>query len=125
MSDDTKRPTEINLHKQSRVLEIVFEDGSRFHLPCEYLRVYSPSAEVRGHAPGEGTLQIGKEDVNITNIEPVGHYAIQLYFDDNHNTGIYSWQTLYDLGVNQEKYWQDYLRQLEEAGYKHKQSEQS
>ena len=125
MSDDTKRPTEINLHKQSRVLEIVFEDGSRFHLPCEYLRVYSPSAEVRGHAPGEGTLQIGKEDVNITNIEPVGHYAIQLYFDDNHNTGIYSWQTLYDLGVNQEKYWQDYLRQLEEAGYKHKQSEKS
>lgn len=125
MSDDTKRPTEINLHKQSRVLEIVFDDGSRFHLPCEYLRVYSPSAEVRGHAPGEGTLQIGKEDVNITNIEPVGHYAIQLYFDDNHNTGIYSWQTLYDLGVNQEKYWQDYLRQLEEAGYKHKQSEQS
>ncbi|MEE8343245.1 MAG: DUF971 domain-containing protein [Gammaproteobacteria bacterium] len=124
MSDDTKRPTEINLHKQSRVLEIVFEDGSRFHLPCEYLRVYSPSAEVRGHAPGEGTLQVGKEDVNITNIEPVGHYAIQLFFDDNHDTGIYSWQTLYDLGVNQEKYWQDYLRQLEEAGYKHKQSEQ-
>ncbi|MEE8428044.1 MAG: DUF971 domain-containing protein [Gammaproteobacteria bacterium] len=123
MSDNTKRPTEINLHKQSRVLEIVFEDGSRFHLPCEYLRVYSPSAEVRGHAQGEGTLQVGKEDVNITHIEPVGHYAIQLYFDDNHDTGIYSWQTLYDLGVNQEKYWQDYLRQLEEAGYKHKQSE--
>jgi len=125
MSEDTKRPTEINLHKQSRVLEIVFEDGSRFHLPCEYLRVYSPSAEVRGHAPGEGTLQVGKEDVNITNIEPVGHYAIQLFFDDNHDTGIYSWQTLHDLGVNQEKYWQDYLRQLEEAGYKHKQSKQS
>lgn len=125
MSDDTKRPTEINLHKQSRVLEIVFGDGSRFHLPCEYLRVYSPSAEVRGHAPGEGTLQVGKEDVNITNIEPVGHYAIQLFFDDNHDTGIYSWQTLYDLGVHQEKYWQDYLRQLEEAGYKHKQSEPS
>jgi DUF971 family protein len=120
MPENTKRPTEINLHKQSRVLEIVFEDGSRFNLPCEYLRVYSPSAEVRGHGPGEGTLQVGKEDVNITNIEPVGHYAIQLFFDDNHDTGIYSWQTLYDLGVNQEKYWQDYLRQLEEAGHKHK-----
>ena len=121
MREITKRPTEINLHKQSRVLEIAFEDGSRFHFPCEYLRVYSPSAEVRGHAPGQGTLQVGKEDVNITSIEPVGHYAVQLYFDDNHNTGIYSWQTLYDLGVNQEKYWQDYLRQLEEAGHKHRQ----
>jgi len=125
MPDNSSRPTEINLHKKSRILEIAFDDGSRFHLPCEYLRVYSPSAEVRGHAPGEGTLQVGKEDVNITNIEPVGHYAVQLYFDDEHNTGIYSWQTLHDLGVNQEKYWQDYLRQLEEAGHKRKQPDPS
>lgn len=112
------RPTEINLHKRSRILEIAFEDGEHFHLPVEYLRVYSPSAEVQGHGPGQGVLQLGKEDVNIDNIVPVGNYAIQIYFDDNHNTGIYSWQTLYDLGANQARYWQDYLRRLEEAGHK-------
>lgn len=114
------RPTEINLHKQSRILEIAFEDGARFHLPAEYLRVYSPSAEVQGHGPGEGVLQIGKEDVNIDNVEPVGNYAIQLYFDDNHNTGIYSWTTLYELGANQTQYWQEYLQKLKAAGHKHR-----
>jgi DUF971 family protein len=113
------RPTEINLHKQSRILEITFEDGARFHLPAEYLRVYSPSAEVQGHGPGEGVLQIGKEDVNIDNIVAVGNYAVQLYFDDNHNTGIYSWATLYELGANQAEYWQEYLQKLEAAGHKH------
>ncbi len=113
------RPTEINLHRQSRILEIRFEDGSHFELPAEYLRVYSPSAEVRGHGPGEGKLQIGKEDVNIDNLVPVGNYAIQIFFDDNHNTGIYAWDTLYDLGQHYEEYWQQYLRRLEEAGHPH------
>jgi len=113
------RPTEINLHKQSRILEIAFEDGARFHLPAEYLRVYSPSAEVQGHGPGQGVLQIGKENVNIDSIVPVGNYAIQLYFDDNHNTGIFSWPTLYELGANQTQYWQEYLQKLEAAGHGH------
>lgn len=117
MNTETKaRPTEINLHQKSRVLEIAFADGSRFNLPCEYLRVYSPSAEVRGHGPGTGTLQVGKQDVNITKIEPVGTYAVCLHFDDGHSTGIYAWDTLYDLGVHHNEYWQDYLRRLEAAG---------
>lgn len=113
----TPRPTEINLHQKSRVLEVAFDDGSRFRLPCEYLRVYSPSAEVRGHGPGQGVLQIGKQDVNIAKIEPVGNYAVCLHFDDGHNTGIYSWGTLYDLGINQEHYWNDYLKRLAAAGH--------
>ncbi|MDX5409313.1 MAG: DUF971 domain-containing protein [Thauera sp.] len=111
-------PTEINLHKKSRILEIAFEDGARFNLPAEYLRVNSPSAEVQGHGPGQGVLQVGKEDVNIENVIQVGNYAIQLFFDDNHNTGIYSWETLYDLGKNQERYWQEYLGKLAKAGHK-------
>ena len=112
------RPTEINLHKKSRILEIAFEDGARFNLPAEYLRVNSPSAEVQGHGPGQGVLQVGKEDVNIDNLVAVGNYAVQLFFDDNHNTGIYSWETLYDLGKNQDRYWQDYLDKLAKAGHK-------
>ncbi|MFV1993728.1 MAG: gamma-butyrobetaine hydroxylase-like domain-containing protein, partial [Acidiferrobacterales bacterium] len=100
------KPTDIKLHKKSRILEISFEDGSAFQLPCEYLRVHSPSAEVQGHGPGQEVLQLGKENVNIVNIEPVGHYAVVLEFDDEHNTGIYSWEKLYELGINQEKYWQ-------------------
>ncbi|QKT03669.1 DUF971 domain-containing protein [Ectothiorhodospiraceae bacterium 2226] len=114
------RPTDIKLHQKSRVLEVAFDDGSRFQLPCEYLRVYSPSAEVRGHGPGQETLQLGKENVNITNIEPVGTYAVQLHFDDGHNTGIYSWETLYTLGVNQERLWDEYLQNLAKAGYPRK-----
>ncbi len=114
------RPTEINLHKKSRILEIAFEDGERFNLPAEYLRVNSPSAEVQGHGPGQGTLQLGKEDVNIDNLVAVGNYAIQLFFDDNHNTGIYSWDTLYDLGKHQEQYWADYLAKLDKVGHKRK-----
>jgi len=113
-------PTELNLHRQSRVLEISFDDGSHFNFPCEFLRVYSPSAEVQGHGPGEGTLQVGKEDVNIDQIEPVGHYAICLHFDDEHNTGIYSWEYLYNLGKNQEGLWQEYVAALEQAGHKRK-----
>lgn len=113
-------PTEIHLHKKSRVLEIRFEDGSQFKLPVEYLRVYSPSAEVRGHGPGEEKLQVGKEDVNIDKLEQVGTYAIQIYFDDGHNSGIYSWDTLYDLGKHYDEYWQEYLHRLEQAGHPRK-----
>jgi len=120
MSEKTPIPTELNLHQKSRTLTIAFDDGSRFNLPCEYLRVYSPSAEVRGHGPGQGVLQVGKEEVNITRIEPVGNYAVCLHFDDEHNTGIYSWETLYDLGANYDTYWSEYLDALEEAGYKRK-----
>ena len=120
MSGNTPRPTDINLHQQSRVLEISFEDGKTFSLPCEYLRVYSPSAEVRGHGPGQEVLQLGKENVNIEKIEPVGYYAIQRHFDDGHNTGIYSWETLYMLGSNYEDLWQEYLENLKAAGHQRK-----
>ena len=119
---DTPKPTEISLHQKSHVLEITFADGAHFELPYEYLRVFSPSAAVRGHGPGQGVLQIGKEDVTITQIDPVGAYAIQPYFDDGHDTGIYSWETLYDMGKNQEKYWAEYLQQLEAAGHKRKET---
>ncbi len=111
------RPTEIKLHKQSRVVEISFEDGKTFEFPCEYLRVYSPSAEVQGHGPGQEVLQYGKERVNVWAIEPVGNYAVVFKFDDNHDTGIYSWDLLYELGINQQKYWQAYLDRLSAAGY--------
>ena len=117
---NTPRPTDIKLHQKSRVLEMSFDDGSTFQMPCEYLRVYSPSAEVRGHGPGQEVLQTGKEDVNINSIEPVGNYAIKLEFDDGHNTGLYSWDTLYQLGVNQEALWQEYLEKLAEAGQSRK-----
>jgi DUF971 family protein len=112
----TPQPTEINLHQKSRVLEIAFADGKRFRLPCEFLRVYSPSAEVRGHGPGQEVLQVGKREVNVNRIEPVGSYAIQLHFSDGHDTGIYSWDLLYDYGVHQEQMWQHYLKRMEEAG---------
>ena len=114
------KPSEINLHKVSRVLEVSFEDGSNFKLPVEYLRVYSPSAEVQGHGPGQEVLQIGKQDVNIDRIEPMGHYAVKLAFDDNHDTGIYSWDYLYELGVTYDERWQQYLQRLEAGGHKRK-----
>ena len=91
-------PTEINLNRKTRMLTVSFDDGQRFEMSCEYLRVHSPSAEVQGHGPGQGVLQVGKERVNIDNIEPVGNYAIKPMFDDGHSTGIYSWDTLYILG---------------------------
>ncbi|MDQ4147277.1 MAG: DUF971 domain-containing protein [Pseudomonadota bacterium] len=112
------RPTDIALHQKSRVLEITFDDGACFKLPCEYLRVYSPSAEVQGHGPGQQVLQLGKEYVGITEIEPVGNYAVRLVFDDGHNTGIFSWNYLYELGAKQEQKWSEYLERLEAAGYK-------
>ncbi len=116
LNPDTPIPTEIKLHQQSKKLEVAFSDGSRFELPCEYLRVFSPSAEVRGHGPGQEVLQVGKINVEIKNIEPVGQYAVVLEFSDGHNSGIYSWDYLYDLGKKQAIYWQEYLRRLDEAG---------
>ena len=117
MSDaETPTPTEIKLHQKSRSLEIAFADGSCFNLPCELLRVYSPSAEVRGHGPGQEVLQVGKINAEVTAIEPVGTYAINLTFTDGHNTGIYSWDYLYHLGSNQEAMWARYLERMKEAG---------
>jgi DUF971 family protein len=112
----TPRPTEITLHQKSQELEITFDDGNRFRLTCEFLRVHSPSAEVRGHGPGQEVLQVGKREVNITNIEPVGSYAIKPTFSDGHDTGLYSWEYLHDLGVKQDEYWHSYLARLERAG---------
>ena len=109
-------PTGITLHQKSRILEIAFADGRQFRLPYEFLRVYSPSAEVRGHGPGQEVLQTGKREVEIRALEPVGSYAVQPQFSDGHNTGIYSWEYLYELGENQEKRWKDYLARLDAAG---------
>jgi len=113
---NTPLPTEIKLHQTSRVLELVFTDGRAFRLPYEFLRVYSPSAEVRGHGPGQETLQAGKRDVTIADVEPVGHYALRPKFSDGHDTGIYSWDYLYDLGTRQDELWQRYLGRLAAAG---------
>lgn len=109
-------PLEIKVHQKSRVLEIAFSDNARFELPFEFLRVYSPSAEVRGHGPGQEVLQVGKRDVNISAIEPVGAYAIQPQFSDGHNTGIYSWDYLYELGANRDRMWKEYLARVSAAG---------
>lgn len=114
------KPTEISVHTQSKTLEISFDDGERFVMPAEYLRCFSPSAEVQGHGPGQEVLQVGKENVNIEKVDPVGNYAICIHFDDGHNTGIYSWDTLYKLGKQQQTNWQDYLQRLEKAGHKRK-----
>ena len=110
------QPTGITLHQQSKVLEISFDDGVSYKLPFEFLRVQSPSAEVRGHGPGQEVLQVGKRDVLLTEIEPTGSYAIKLVFDDGHDSGLYTWEYLYSLGKNQDALWQDYLHRLEEAG---------
>ncbi|MFN7573126.1 MAG: gamma-butyrobetaine hydroxylase-like domain-containing protein [Betaproteobacteria bacterium] len=116
MPADRPQPTEIVLHAASRVLEIAFDDGRRFRLPFEFLRVYSPSAEVRGHGPGQEVLQVGKREVSITQLEPVGYYAVQPTFSDGHNSGIYSWKYLYELGCEQDRLWVEYLAQMEAAG---------
>ena len=111
------KPTEINLHQASHVLEIAFDDGSRFELPVEYLRVYSPSAEVQGHGPGQEILQLNKEEVTIDSIEPQGNYALKFTFDDKHDTGLYTWDYLYELGDTYTEKWQDYLDRLKAAGH--------
>ena len=110
------RPTEIKLHQKSRVLEIAFDDGKLFRLECELLRVYSPSAEVRGHGPGQEVLQAGKKDVDITAVEPVGNYAVRLVFSDGHDTGLYSWDYLYGMGVDKERLWKEYLGRMAKEG---------
>lgn len=116
--DQKPIPTEIRLHKQTRVLEIAFDDGARFRLPCEYLRVLSPSAAVRGHSPATARLQIGKESVGIDQVRPVGRYAVKLVFDDGHDSGLYDWQYLYRLGQSWHPLWQDYLHKLADAGHR-------
>jgi DUF971 family protein len=108
-------PSEIKLHQRSRAMEVTFSDGRSFRLPFEFLRVYSPSAEVRGHGPGQEVLQTGKREVDIVSLEPVGSYAVQPTFSDGHATGIFSWDYLYHLGENQEKMWREYLGKLEAA----------
>ena len=109
-------PSGITLHQKSQVLEVSFPDGKTFRLPSEFLRVYSPSAEVRGHGPGQEVLQSGKRDVQILAVEPVGSYAVQLRFSDGHDTGIYSWDLLYDYGTRQDAMWRQYLQKLQDAG---------
>ena len=114
----TPRPTEIRLRKSAGVVAVSFDDGKHYELPFEYLRVFSPSAEVRGH--GSEILQIGKEQVRVLAVEPVGNYAVRLRFDDGHDTGLYSWPVLRDLGENQAAHWERYLRRLQDAGYARK-----
>ena len=109
-------PTLIELHQKSRVLEIAFADGTHFKLPYEFLRVHSPSAEVRGHGPGQETLQVGKKEVEIASAEPVGTYAMQITFSDGHDSGLYSWEYLHKMGLNQDTMWQDYLDKMAAAG---------
>lgn len=116
MPDSVAVPTEIILHQASRILEIAFPDGSRFRLPCEFLRVLSPSAEVRGHGAGQEVLQVGKRDVTIRSIDPVGAYAVKLVFSDGHDTGLFSWEYLQHLGKAQEMLWESYLERLAQAG---------
>jgi DUF971 family protein len=113
---DERFPTEIKLHQKSRLMELVFSDGRAFRLSYEFLRVHSPSAEVRGHGPGQEILQTGKRAVEIRSLEPVGSYAVQPVFSDGHSTGIYSWDYLYELGENQERLWSAYLNKLAAAG---------
>jgi len=114
VTDNT--PSDIRLHKKSGILELVFQDGSSFQLPAEYLRVHSPSAEVRGHGKGQEVLQTGKKNVRITGLVPTGNYAIRLLFDDRHDSGIYSWDYLRELGENKDRYWNSYLARLRAAG---------
>jgi DUF971 family protein len=116
MNDKAPVPSGIELHRQSKTLELRYADGTRYTLSCEYLRVYSPSAEVRGHGHGQETLQVGKINVAITDIKPVGNYALQLTFSDGHDTGLYSWGYLHELCIHQQSHWDDYLQRLHEAG---------
>jgi len=115
-SESVIRPTDIKLHTKSKRLDVTFDNGEHFELPCEYLRVYSPSAAVRGHGPGQEVLQYGKKEVNIDAIEPVGQYAVKLVFDDEHDSGLYSWDVLYNLGKNYKTLWPEYLERLMQAG---------
>ena len=116
MTATDPHPTEIKLRKRSRLLEVVFDDGRTFELPFEYLRVYSPSAEVRGHGPGQETLQLGKHAVGIRSVDPIGNYAVRLVFDDGHDSGLYTWAWLYELGATHAEKWPQYLARLAKLG---------
>jgi DUF971 family protein len=116
MDRKSPRPTDITLHQQSRMVDVTFDDGRMFSLPIEYLRVFSPSAEVRGHGPGQEVLQTGKRAIEVKAIEPVGMYAVKFVFSDGHDTGIYSWDYLYELGAKQDSNWKSYLARMEQAG---------
>jgi len=116
LNSETPVPTEIKLHQKSRILELVFENGDRFELTYEFLRVFTPSAEARGHGVGQETLQVGKRDIDILRIEPVGNYAIKPVFSDGHESGLYSWDILHTLCVHRDELWQAYLDKIEEAG---------
>ena len=116
LNSDTPTPQSLTVHGQSRVLEVAFSDGAKFRIPFELMRIYSPSAEVAGHGPGQEVLQTGKRDVELETLEPVGNYAVQPRFSDGHDSGIYSWDYLYFLGARQEQLWADYERRLREAG---------
>jgi len=118
LNANTPNPVDIKLHQVSKLLEIKFDNNTECQLSCEFLRVYSPSAEVKGHGAGQEVLQVGKENVNITRIEPVGNYAIKLFFTDGHDTGLYSWDYLYHLAENYEALWLEYIGQLDAAGHK-------
>ena len=116
MNEKSPVPIGIELHRQSKTLDLKYPNNENYTLNCEYLRVYSPSAEVRGHGEGQETLQVGKINVTITNIQPVGNYAVQLTFSDGHDTGLYSWEYLYELCTHGQQYWDDYLKRLHDAG---------
>ena len=116
LNADSPTPTELTLHGKSRLLQVVFSDGAQFNIPFELMRVYSPSAEVQGHGPGQEVLQTGKREVGVINLEPIGNYAVNPVFSDGHESGIFSWDYLYDLGANQDKLWSDYNRRLDAAG---------
>lgn len=116
LQSDTPTPTSITVHQQSRQLEVAFSDGASFRIPFELMRVYSPSAEVKGHGPGQEVLQTGKREVGIVALQPVGNYAVQPSFSDGHDTGIFSWDYLYFLGAEQDRLWQDYFARLQAAG---------
>ena len=116
LSKHSPQPSAITVHEQSRVLEVAFDDGQAFRIPFELMRVYSPSAEVQGHGPGQEVLQTGKREVELTGLEPVGNYAVQPTFSDGHDTGIFSWDYLYFLGAEQDKLWADYQKRLQDAG---------
>ena len=116
----TQAPSEIRVKRRSRVVEVAWADGTRYALPFEYLRVYSPSAEVRGHGGGEGKLELAKESVQVTQVEPIGVYAVRLHFDDGHNTGLYSWDYLRELGAEYDRKWARYLERCEKLGYERK-----
>ena len=113
---DAPTPTELTVHSKSRLLEVAFSDGAKFQIPFELMRVYSPSAEVQGHGPGQEVLQTGKREVEVVELAPIGNYAVKPVFSDGHESGIFSWDYLYHLGVHQDQLWSDYNRRLEAAG---------